>query len=183
MFMYIDDLMSDDQSDSKVKKVKDNSVVIKEKVRSDKLSQHQKVKRSRVRRLRADRRKRHKKRYSPTTVSDFEIRNDDDFPRYVEVWDKVQQEDGHVANKPVIVNSADVNAVSNNNVNISLTNRMKDQNRTILKEDKASINGKEKTKHKGRKPEHKNGEASEGQIHETESLVKNITSVISKVNA
>ena len=85
--MYIDDLMSDDQTDDKTNKVK-VKVEVTEEVKGTQLSQHDKVKRSRLRRMRADRRKRHRKFLSTTTVSDFEIYNEDDFSRYVEIVDR-----------------------------------------------------------------------------------------------
>ena len=70
MFMYIDDLMSDDQTDDKTNKVKVKDEVTEE-VKGTQLGQQEKL--SRLRRMRAGRRKRHKKFFSTTTVSDFEI--------------------------------------------------------------------------------------------------------------
>ena len=102
------------------------------------MGQHQKARRSRLKRLRADRRKRHKKFVSTTTVSDFELQRDDDFSRYVEVWEQERHDllrDGHTTDKTVTINPAP-NASSTNNGNVSLTNKQKDQNRTILKSDK-----------------------------------------------
>ena len=162
--MYIDDLMSDDQTDDRTNKVK---VEVTEEVKGTQLGQHDKVKSSRLRRMRADRRKRHGKFISTTTVSDFEIYNEDDFSRYVEIVDREKSRQEKF--RKLLPQTADVSLFSSKS-NGSLTNKEsvdKVKNRT---------NQKRKLKGGERK-----GSNVETIIQQEDGLIKNITSVVTKV--
>ena len=173
--MYIDDLMSDDQADDKAK------VKVKDEVTEEVKGQHEKVKRSKLRRMRTEGRKRHRKFYSTTTVSDFEIYNEDDFSRYVEVVDREKSrqerfrkllpktEDKATDASHIEPNSSNTNA-SITGTNIETVDKLK--NRTNQKRKNRKLKGGER---KGQRPN------SETIIQQEGGLIKNITSVVTKV--
>ena len=169
MFMYIDDLISNDQTDDKTNKVK-VKVEVTEEVKGTQLSQHDKVKRSRLRRMRADRRKRHRKFLSTTTVSDFEIYNEDDFSRYVEIVDREKSRQERF--RKLLPQTADASHIEQNSKksNGPLTN-----NESV---DKVKNRTNQKRKVKGGERKASNGETI---IQQEDGLIKNITSVVTKV--
>ena len=174
--MYIDDLMSDDQTDDKTNKVRVKNEVTEE-VKGTQLSQQEKL--SRLKRMRADRRKRHRKFISTTTVSDFEIYNEDDFSRYVEVVDREKSRQERI--RKLLPQTAD-KATNSSHIeqNPSKTNGSLTKNEAV---NKVKNRTNQKIKKRKLKDGERNGQLSNSEtiIQQEDGLIKNILSVVTKV--
>ncbi len=192
MFMYIDDLMSDNDkghSKSRESKVKDilDKVITEKKITFSPFM-HEKWKRSRIKKQLS--RKKRGRKFPTTTFSDFELDGRDDFNQYVDMLAKERE-----WNKTRLKTKAKDTSIKDTHSSILPSSQDSPQktDRKNLKR-QAIKNKSAKLRHKGKVKKqsgtsstvdsdlkHEDNQGSKDVHLKPGSLLKNITAVVSKV--